>query len=143
MQIKSAQVPGIDRAVGKVARDPGAVENGYRVFANHGRGTHREARRFDMHIFAGKDRDHMIEPAIKPGKRPFGGVFAGSARTRGNTSSRCPAALSFMIPCRARGARGALPAVVSRAGMPDRAVFFLKRKDRKRKRAGQLSSRSR
>lgn len=53
------------RAVGKIARDLGLVEPGYRILANHGRDGHQEVPHFHMHIFGGKDLGRMIKPADK------------------------------------------------------------------------------
>ena len=39
------------RAVGDVARQLGAVTNGYRILANHGREAHQEVFHFHVHIF--------------------------------------------------------------------------------------------
>jgi diadenosine tetraphosphate (Ap4A) HIT family hydrolase len=60
-----AEIAGFMRAVGKVARDLGAVEGGYRMLANHGRDAHQEVPHFHMHIFAGKDLGRMIKPIDK------------------------------------------------------------------------------
>ena len=53
------------RAVGKIARDLGLVEPGYRILANHGRDAHQEVPHFHMHIFAGKNLGRMIKPIDK------------------------------------------------------------------------------
>ena len=60
-----AEIAGFFRALGKVARDLGAVEHGYRILANHGRDAHQEVPHFHMHVFAGKDLGRMIKPADK------------------------------------------------------------------------------
>lgn len=60
-----AEIAGFFRALGKVARDLGAVEPGYRILANHGRDAHQEVPHFHMHVFAGKDLGRMIKPADK------------------------------------------------------------------------------
>lgn len=60
-----AEIAGFMRAVGKVARDLGAVEDGYRMLANHGRDAHQEVPHFHIHIFAGKDLGRMIKPVDK------------------------------------------------------------------------------
>lgn len=57
-----AEIAGFMRAVAKVARDLGAVKDGYRILANHGRDAHQEVPHFHMHIFAGKDLGRMIKP---------------------------------------------------------------------------------
>jgi histidine triad (HIT) family protein len=55
-----AELAGFVRAVGKVARDAGAAEPGYRILANHGRDAHQEVPHFHVHIFAGRDLGGMI-----------------------------------------------------------------------------------
>lgn len=60
-----AEIAGFMRAVGKVARDLGAVEGGYRILANHGPDAHQEVPHFHMHIFVGKDLGRMIKPVDK------------------------------------------------------------------------------
>ena len=45
---------------GKVARDLGAVDNGYRVLSNIGRHAHQEVAHLHVHIFAGGDLGPMI-----------------------------------------------------------------------------------
>ncbi|MEK9752343.1 MAG: histidine triad nucleotide-binding protein [Rhodospirillaceae bacterium] len=56
----AAELAGFMRAVGKVARDAGAVDGGYRILANHGRDAHQEVPHFHVHIFAGRDLGGMI-----------------------------------------------------------------------------------
>ena len=60
-----AEIAGLMRAVGKVARDLGAVADGYRMLSNHGRDAHQEVPHFHIHIFAGKDLGRMIKPVDK------------------------------------------------------------------------------
>jgi len=60
-----AEIAGLMRAVGKVARDLGAVPDGYRILSNHGRDAHQEVPHFHIHIFAGKDLGRMINPVDK------------------------------------------------------------------------------
>ncbi len=55
-----AEIGGFFRAVGAVARQLGAVANGYRILANHGRDAHQEVPHFHIHIFAGRDLGPMI-----------------------------------------------------------------------------------
>ena len=57
-----AEILGFFRAVGKVAKDLGADESGYRVLANHGRDAHQEVPHFHVHIFAGVNLGRMIKP---------------------------------------------------------------------------------
>jgi diadenosine tetraphosphate (Ap4A) HIT family hydrolase len=51
------------RAVGKVARELGLAQNGYRILANHGRDAHQEVPHFHVHIFAGRALGPML---VKP-----------------------------------------------------------------------------
>jgi histidine triad (HIT) family protein len=60
-----AEIAGLMRAVGKVARDLGAVAGGYRMLSNHGRDAHQEVPHFHIHVFAGKDLGRMIKPIDK------------------------------------------------------------------------------
>ena len=60
-----AEIAGLMRAVGKVARDLGAVPGGYRMLSNHGRDAHKEVPHFHIHVFAGKDLGRMIKPVDK------------------------------------------------------------------------------
>ena len=53
------------RAVGKIARDLGLVEPGYRILANHGRDAHQEVPHFHVHIFGGQNLGRMIKPVGK------------------------------------------------------------------------------
>jgi diadenosine tetraphosphate (Ap4A) HIT family hydrolase len=59
------QIAGLFRAAGKIARELGVVEAGYRVLANTGPDAHQEVAHFHLHIFAGKDLGRMIKPADK------------------------------------------------------------------------------
>ena len=53
------------RALGKIAREAGVVEAGYRILANHGADAHQEVPHFHMHLFAGKNLGRMIKPIDK------------------------------------------------------------------------------
>jgi histidine triad (HIT) family protein len=57
------EITGFVRAVGTVARDQGAVEDGYRFLANTGPDAHQEVAHFHVHIFAGRDLGGMIKRA--------------------------------------------------------------------------------
>jgi histidine triad (HIT) family protein len=48
-----AEIAGFTRAVGKVARDAGLVDQGYRVMANTGLRGGQEVPHLHMHIFGG------------------------------------------------------------------------------------------
>ena len=59
------EIVGYFRAVGIVARQTGAVSDGYRLLANHGKNAHQEVPHFHTHIFAGRDLGGMIRrPAM-------------------------------------------------------------------------------
>lgn len=49
-----AEIAGFIRAVGKVARDAGLVEPGYRLLANVGQHGGQEVPHFHVHIFGGR-----------------------------------------------------------------------------------------
>jgi len=55
-----AEIAGLFRAVGKIARELGAVESGYRFLANCGKDAHQEVPHFHVHVFAGRDLGGMI-----------------------------------------------------------------------------------
>lgn len=55
-----AEIAGFVRAVGKVARDAGFVEPGYRLLANTGMDSHQEVPHLHVHIFAGKPLGPML-----------------------------------------------------------------------------------
>jgi histidine triad (HIT) family protein len=57
-----AEIAGLIRAVGKVARDLGLDESGYRILANHGPDSHQEVPHFHIHIFGGQRLGKMIQP---------------------------------------------------------------------------------
>ncbi len=58
-----AEIAGFFRAVGRVARQMGVVESGYRILANHGPDGHQEVPHFHMHVFGGRDLGGMIKRA--------------------------------------------------------------------------------
>ena len=60
-----AEIAGLMRAVGRVARDLGVLEGGYRILSNTGPDAHQEVEHFHIHIFAGKNLGRMIKPADK------------------------------------------------------------------------------
>ncbi len=57
-----AEIAGLMRAVGKVARDLGLEDRGYRILANHGPDSHQEVPHFHIHIFGGQRLGRMIQP---------------------------------------------------------------------------------
>ena len=54
------EIAGFVRAVGKVARDLGMVEPGYRLLANVGRDSGQEVPHLHVHIFAGRPLGAML-----------------------------------------------------------------------------------
>jgi len=55
-----AEISGFVRAVGKIARDAGLVESGYRLLANTGLNAHQEVPHLHVHIFAGRPLGPML-----------------------------------------------------------------------------------
>jgi len=55
-----AEIAGFFRAVGRVARQAGAVEKGYRFLSNCGPDAHQEVFHFHVHVFAGRELGGMI-----------------------------------------------------------------------------------
>ena len=55
-----AEIAGFVRAVGKVARDSGFVEAGYRLLANTGVNSGQEVPHLHVHIFAGRPLGPML-----------------------------------------------------------------------------------
>lgn len=55
-----AEVTGFIRAVGRVAREQGLVEPGYRLLANTGTNSMQEVPHLHVHVFAGKPIGRMI-----------------------------------------------------------------------------------
>ena len=54
------EIAGFVRAVGKIAREAGLVEPGYRLLANVGANGGQEVPHFHVHIFGGKSLGVMI-----------------------------------------------------------------------------------
>jgi len=55
-----AEIAGFVRAVGKVARDAGLVEEGYRALANVGFNSGQEVPHLHVHIFGGRPLGPML-----------------------------------------------------------------------------------
>jgi histidine triad (HIT) family protein len=55
-----AEIAALLRAAGRIAREQGVAETGYRLLANHGRDAHQEVPHFHLHIFGGRDLGRMI-----------------------------------------------------------------------------------
>lgn len=58
-----AEIAGLFRAVGEVARLAGAAEPGYRILSNCGEDAHQEVPHLHIHVFAGRDLGRMIGKA--------------------------------------------------------------------------------
>ena len=54
------EIAGFIRALGRVAREAGLVEPGYRLLANIGRDGHQEVPHLHVHIFAGQPLGPML-----------------------------------------------------------------------------------
>ena len=59
-QASDAEISGFYRAVGKVARDLGLVEPGYRIINNTGTDGCQEVPHFHVHILGGKSLGAML-----------------------------------------------------------------------------------
>jgi histidine triad (HIT) family protein len=55
-----AEISAFIRAIGRIAREHGVVESGYRLLANNGRDAHQEVPHFHVHIFGGRHLGRMI-----------------------------------------------------------------------------------
>jgi diadenosine tetraphosphate (Ap4A) HIT family hydrolase len=55
-----AEITAFVRAVGKIARDAGLVESGYRILANAGLNSGQEVPHLHAHIFAGRPLGPML-----------------------------------------------------------------------------------
>ena len=57
-----AEITGFVRAVGKVAKQLGVEDSGYRLLANHGPDSHQEVPHLHVHIFGGQRLGRMLQP---------------------------------------------------------------------------------
>jgi histidine triad (HIT) family protein len=55
-----AEIAALVRAVGKIARDAGLVESGYRLLANAGLNSGQEVPHLHVHIFGGRPLGPML-----------------------------------------------------------------------------------
>jgi len=60
-----AEIAGLMRAVGEVARMLDVVDSGYRILANNGADANQEVPHFHIHVFGGKRLGRMIKPPDK------------------------------------------------------------------------------
>ena len=56
----AAELAAFMRAIGRIAKQEGVVESGYRILANHGAAAHQEVPHFHLHLFAGRDLGPML-----------------------------------------------------------------------------------
>src|SRR5437763_7285383 len=55
-----AEITGFVRAVGKIAREAGLVESGYRLLANTGQDSNQQVPHLHVHIFGGRPLGPML-----------------------------------------------------------------------------------
>jgi diadenosine tetraphosphate (Ap4A) HIT family hydrolase len=55
-----AEIAGLTRAIGRIARDAGLVEPGYRLLANVGPNSGQEVPHLHVHIFGGRPLGPML-----------------------------------------------------------------------------------
>ncbi|MGF7169822.1 diadenosine tetraphosphate (Ap4A) HIT family hydrolase [Sphingobium xanthum] len=60
VRASEAEIAGFIRAVGKIAREAGLVEHGYRLLANIGQHAGQEVPHLHIHIFAGAPLGPML-----------------------------------------------------------------------------------
>ncbi|WP_299435937.1 histidine triad nucleotide-binding protein [uncultured Rhodospira sp.] len=58
-----AEIAALVRAVGTVAKQAGAVEEGYRVLSNAGANANQEVPHLHLHVFAGRPLGRMVAKA--------------------------------------------------------------------------------
>jgi diadenosine tetraphosphate (Ap4A) HIT family hydrolase len=56
----AAELAALLRAVGRIARQQGIAETGYRILANNGPAAHQEVPHFHVHLFGGRDLGGML-----------------------------------------------------------------------------------
>jgi diadenosine tetraphosphate (Ap4A) HIT family hydrolase len=54
------EIAALVRAVGRIAREQGVAESGYRILANTGPAAHQEVQHFHVHLFGGRDLAGML-----------------------------------------------------------------------------------
>ncbi len=62
VKASEAEIAGFVRAVGKVAKQLGVEDSGYRLLANHGPDSHQEVPHLHVHIFGGQRLGRMLQP---------------------------------------------------------------------------------
>lgn len=61
-----AEIAALTRAVGRIARELGLAEPGYRILSNIGGHGHQEVPHLHIHIFGGRPLGRMLDTAIAP-----------------------------------------------------------------------------
>jgi len=56
----AAELAALVRALGRIARQQGVAEAGYRILANNGPAAHQEVPHFHVHLFGGRDLGGML-----------------------------------------------------------------------------------
>jgi histidine triad (HIT) family protein len=54
------EIVALVRAIGRIAREQGVAESGYRILANTGPAAHQEVPHFHVHLFGGRDLGGML-----------------------------------------------------------------------------------
>jgi diadenosine tetraphosphate (Ap4A) HIT family hydrolase len=54
------EITALVRAVGRIAREEGVAQSGYRILANSGSAAHQEVPHFHLHLFGGRDLGGML-----------------------------------------------------------------------------------
>jgi histidine triad (HIT) family protein len=62
-----AEVLAFTRAIGRIARERGLDEPGYRVLANHGADANQEIPHLHVHIFGGRPLGRMLSRSVESG----------------------------------------------------------------------------
>ena len=62
-EASDAELVGLMRAIGEVAKKFGVIERGRRILSNQGENGHQEVPHFHVPLFAGKKLGRMITPA--------------------------------------------------------------------------------
>ena len=55
-----AELAAFTRAIGRIARQEGIAETGYRILANHGEAAHQDVPHFHLHIVGGRELGPML-----------------------------------------------------------------------------------
>lgn len=54
------EIAALVRALGRIARERGVAQTGYRILANTGAAAHQEVPHFHVHLFGGRDLGGML-----------------------------------------------------------------------------------